>query len=358
MQRVCIPWICMLVYGDPRQIEAVTEKAGRIRAGLVAAAFDPPGIARHARLASLLVEAGELAQRLLDERLGREGTERPGEVGERVGRLCFSLTEALLHSLTQGFQHEALATGQVQRDLDALLSLDLPAAIEVRVPEGYAFYGLYPECYLAAGTLFRAELPTNAGAPVPVHVVGIRSIGTSLAAAVAAALAAGPVRPVVPADRRPPEHPPVSRGPGGSQRPAPPTAPSGQQAARRGEPTSPATARTRPATSPAARTEPATSPPARPGSNSSRSVRRAIPSIAASTSPPRQPPASSPRPAPATPSSTKGPASPAARSAASRTGSKAAASPAKRSLSSPATAIPSAPKPANATADAGSAPAA
>lgn len=68
---------------------------------------------------------------------------------------------------------------------------DLPETIALRLPEGYAFYGVYPEGYAAAARKLRL-----AGAP---RVIGIRSIGTGLAAIVAAALEAPPpltVRPI------------------------------------------------------------------------------------------------------------------------------------------------------------------
>jgi hypothetical protein len=56
--------------------------------------------------------------------------------------------------------------------------------VRCRVPEGYAYSSLYPETYVDASDQFIA-----ACAPTAVTVVGIRSIGTSLAAVVAAALA-------------------------------------------------------------------------------------------------------------------------------------------------------------------------
>ena len=51
------------------------------------------------------------------------------------------------------------------------------------MPEGYAFYALYPESYQAAAREF-----AGAGFPKNVCVIGIRSIGTSLSAVVAATL--------------------------------------------------------------------------------------------------------------------------------------------------------------------------
>jgi hypothetical protein len=67
------------------------------------------------------------------------------------------------------------------------------AELLVRVPEGYAFYALHPELHAAAAR----RLPAGNWC-----VVGIRSIGTSLAAVVAAALDAPP-----PVTVRPSGHP-------------------------------------------------------------------------------------------------------------------------------------------------------
>lgn len=58
----------------------------------------------------------------------------------------------------------------------------LPQTISLGIPEGYAYYGLFPETYAEAAERFAAE-----ARPVSVAVVGIRGIGTSLSAVVAAA---------------------------------------------------------------------------------------------------------------------------------------------------------------------------
>ncbi len=75
----------------------------------------------------------------------------------------------------------------------SLLERPLPEQVQVRRPEGYTQYAVYPEMYLLAGTRARARI----GAwPC---IIGIRSIGSSLAACVATALGTGPsvsLRPV------------------------------------------------------------------------------------------------------------------------------------------------------------------
>jgi hypothetical protein len=62
------------------------------------------------------------------------------------------------------------------------------ARVTVKVPEGFAFYTLYPEQYCAAALRWLADHAISERKSVV--VVGIRSIGTTLAAAVAAALRA------------------------------------------------------------------------------------------------------------------------------------------------------------------------
>jgi uncharacterized protein YjeT (DUF2065 family) len=186
----------MLVYGDARRTEDPREKAVSIRRGLdswksTRLPIEP--IERHALLAGLLVEAGELEQGLLDEQLARTGDEQPSELGQAASRLTRALAEMLLHSFrTLG---SLPGTAAVARALDDLLAGELPATIEISIPEGYAFYGLYPESCLAAAESALGNQPDG-----PLRVIGIRSIGTGLAAAVAAV--AGPeatvtsVRPV------------------------------------------------------------------------------------------------------------------------------------------------------------------
>lgn len=181
----------MLVYGDAKRVEAPAEKAEGIRTALARLKDLPRRIDRHALVASCLMEAGELDQGLLDHQLRAQGREQPGELAEAAGRLTRAVAELLLPSfrafgfLPLGDAAQA-ATAPIEAAIDVLLALELPDAIVVSVPEGYAYYGLYPETYLRAADLMDRDDP--AGRNRPVRVVGIRSIGTSLAAAVAATL--------------------------------------------------------------------------------------------------------------------------------------------------------------------------
>lgn len=98
-----------------------------------------------------------------------------------------ALTDPTSRLIAAGEAAQALAdaAGSHFPELDALLlhgdTSNLPEAIEVKEPEGYAFYAVYPELYASAAAAVRHLAASWT-------VVGIRSIGTSLGAAVAAAL--------------------------------------------------------------------------------------------------------------------------------------------------------------------------
>jgi hypothetical protein len=178
----------MIVYGDG----ARPEEAGRLLAALrddcAALEGPPPGVERRSAGTRLLIAAGELAQGLLDDAFAARGGDDWGEREEACARL--TLAAARLTLGTAGVE-------EVRDALGALGGLPLPAAVTVKVPEGYAFYALYPEQYALAARQLAAR---HAG---PVVVVGLRSIGTSLAAVVAAALHS----PIPPVTLRPVGHP-------------------------------------------------------------------------------------------------------------------------------------------------------
>ncbi len=69
-------------------------------------------------------------------------------------------------------------------DVNLILQADLPPEVELPTPEGYAYYAVFPESYAQAAEDFYRELR-----PPKSVVIGIRSIGTSLSAAVAGAIA-------------------------------------------------------------------------------------------------------------------------------------------------------------------------
>lgn len=176
----------MLVYGDHVRSEDGGAMLARIVAATARAAAMPAGLARHAEWAAIFIEAGELLQGIADAAFAARGCDAPSPEQAAATAVLMRLAEGVRLSWTSGFAHPpkalpALAPGALTR----------AGRIEVRRPEGYAFYALYPEAYIEAA---KALL----GAPPPT-VIGIRSIGTGLAALVAATLGARPpvtLRPV------------------------------------------------------------------------------------------------------------------------------------------------------------------
>lgn len=173
----------MLVFGDATQRETVASKLDRLRAMLAQAQAAPPGIGRHAQLIAALIEAGELAQGIADARFhANSRCDAPAQDVDASMSLTLLLAQLCAHSWRSAF-HDTLA---VPWETINACAARLPAAdLEVRQSEGYAFYALYPECYLEAARRLGAG---------PWRVIGLRSIGTSLAAIVAAVL--GDPRPV------------------------------------------------------------------------------------------------------------------------------------------------------------------
>jgi hypothetical protein len=185
----------MLVYGDAEQSEAPTLKIAHIR-GALACAPKTRGIERHALLVTALIEAGELAQGIADHIFEARGkVDGPAAEADTAMALAVALGRAVDHSWLSGFRRSAPDMHALEAAIAAVAALPLPEAVTVKPPEGFAYYCLYPEAYLAAAR----ALPADG----PVEVIGIRSIGTSLAAVVSAALG----NAAAPATVRPAGHP-------------------------------------------------------------------------------------------------------------------------------------------------------
>lgn len=174
----------MLVYGDHSEIVEPPQRVGEIGEQLGAIAHTPPGLSRHAALVSALIAAGELLQGVADHEFRQTQCDRRSPATDGLTDFTGALARAVVRSWDSGFRE----TGELPPLAEAVC---LPETVEVRTPEGFAFYAVYPEAYVDAAR--RLDL---AGRP---RVIGIRSIGTTLAAVVAAALDAPPpitVRPL------------------------------------------------------------------------------------------------------------------------------------------------------------------
>ena len=146
-------------------------------------------------MVAAFIEAGELAQGVADAAFAEHGCDARAQ--DSAMALLMETAGIVRLSWESGFRNIVPLPAERSIQLEAAL---LPESIRVKRPEGYAFYALYPEAYLEAAALGpRRE---------NIRVIGIRSIGTGLAAMVAAALGAP-----APATVRPAGHP-VSPGVG------------------------------------------------------------------------------------------------------------------------------------------------
>jgi hypothetical protein len=174
----------MQVYGDVVRHEPAAAKLERIGALLQRAGRQRPGWQRHAELIGALVEAGELVQGLADADF-RAG----GDVDRRspTASAAMALLMTIARRCASSWTHGAHAAEDAGEDvpcaaLAACIACSPSNPLVVKQPEGYAFYALYPESYLEAARR------VDAGASW--QVIGVRSIGTSLAAMVAVGLGA------------------------------------------------------------------------------------------------------------------------------------------------------------------------
>ena len=135
----------------------------------------------HEEVVQLLISAGTLEAALADAIFPcADGimpiTRRLREAGIALGRAVWNTWA----------NRPAAARGWLDRTAGILAYLELqelPGSVEVSVPEGYAYYAVYPEMYLEAASRFH-----HTHSPEIAVCLGLRSIGTSLSAVVGGTL--------------------------------------------------------------------------------------------------------------------------------------------------------------------------
>lgn len=147
--------------------------------GALALCLDPdrPAPSRIEAAREALIAAGMLEQGIADGNGDADGGEQ-----ERSSAALTERTAEILAHLAGG--------GAVDRTLpdalaEARAALRGHGPLSIVHPEGYLFYALFPDLYLALGAAIGAAVGNR-----PAVVIGVRSIGTSLSAAVAAGLRA------------------------------------------------------------------------------------------------------------------------------------------------------------------------
>lgn len=182
----------MLVYGDRDTCGTPRRIIAGLKQGLAGADRLAPGAERHGALVTLFIEAAELAQGLADSEFHSVGEDDSTPVQQAAMAVVTDLAHRVAWSW-RSLERRNATTPLDPRPLDSLAALPLPELIRMRRAEGHAFYSLYPEAYLEAAARLS---PRFTDAPV---VIGLRSIGTGLAALAAVALKSRPpitLRPV------------------------------------------------------------------------------------------------------------------------------------------------------------------
>jgi hypothetical protein len=174
----------MIVYGDPARLEPIERSVEIIRLMLEQALASDPN---PAGLRGLLVRAGELEQGLYDapDALGPDPRARRRALAG-IRHAATSIAAAFDRSYDRAPEGARLALGRARRALNALRGR--AGSAPVAVPEGFAYYALYPESYRDSAIRWARERADSAAKDV--LVVGIRTIGTTLSAVVVATLRA------------------------------------------------------------------------------------------------------------------------------------------------------------------------
>ncbi|MET7243326.1 hypothetical protein ABZT49_08135 [Methylobacterium sp. EM32] len=167
----------MLVYGDVRRQAHPDDEVARLLDAVETARGLGPGLARHAALVAALIVAGELVQGVADAAFRETGRDAHEGATARLTGLLVRLAGAVWGSWRGGFAVGAVAD---RAEIDRACAGLGPAPLEIRLPEGFAFYAVYPEAYAASAAA--------SGGGAGTTVIGLRSIGTSLGAMVAAGL--------------------------------------------------------------------------------------------------------------------------------------------------------------------------
>ncbi len=165
----------MLFYGDRWQERDPRLVFDDLDERLAAALAMAPGLPRHSALVASLIAWGELLQGVADAASDASGLDRPTPQETVLTARLIAIAD------TVGRSFDSLHW-QSRGAMPPLRRPPLPERILLRKPEGYLHYALYPETYRVAARRMIGSIAA---------VIGIRSIGTSLAAMIAASAGVG-----------------------------------------------------------------------------------------------------------------------------------------------------------------------
>ena len=176
----------MIVYGDHPTSTTLAALHARTLAHLAAARAAPPGLARHEALVAAFLTHAETTRALADVHFADDGEDRPHANVDALMADLVHLARAVAISWRSHFRRTPVPAPRAHPPDRAVIT---------KPAEGFAFYALYPEAvYETARAL---ALPTTT------QIIGLRGIGSALAAMAAAAIR----RRTPPITLRPTGHP-------------------------------------------------------------------------------------------------------------------------------------------------------
>ncbi len=169
----------MIVFRDQRAAADPTRLLSRLRLDAARVAQRAP--ADHDEVVQLLIGLGTLEAAVLDTIFpAADGT---SPLTRKFREASCAVGRALWHTWGDQAVKARFWLEQATATLAYLELQQLPSTVEVSVPEGYAYYAVYPEMYLEAARKFHSTIePTRA------VCLGLRTIGASLSAVVAGSL--------------------------------------------------------------------------------------------------------------------------------------------------------------------------
>lgn len=170
----------MLVYRSDRPCRPTAAALAELRASLRSTIGLTDPAALHDGIVGALIDAGTLESAIADA-FDSDADDAPPPV-VALREVTVALAGAAWHSWRRTPDRIPPLLDRATTALGRSAAPALPSHIEPGVPEGFAYYAVYPEIYFDAAARF-AEGPDKAGV-----CLGLRTIGTTLSACVTAAL--------------------------------------------------------------------------------------------------------------------------------------------------------------------------
>ncbi|HEY8458983.1 MAG TPA: hypothetical protein VIM99_01310 [Blastocatellia bacterium] len=169
----------MLVYRTQRRNALTAPMLARLRRSLARA--ERSGATSHDQVTEWLIDFGEFEAGVMDALCPE------ADADSRTARTLRKAAILFGHAFADSWEKKpgevARRLPDIAHILDELAEAELPVSAPVSPPEGYAYYGLFPETYLESANAFFLE-----SRPLRAVCVGVRSIGASLSAVVGAVL--------------------------------------------------------------------------------------------------------------------------------------------------------------------------